>query len=174
MNKKMFLILVLLVLCLTGCKDKKDNEVVTTTKGTTVPSEVKGTTTKSNLVECFNTSLNGPYKIDSNYSIYRNGDYVSKIVLKDTVKADHEMIKNDVLNSMKKKYDELNKKYGGYTYSVTVSDKSFVITVTMDYEKMDITKYLQNNEELKKYSKDNKFLFDGIVNMYTQEGATCK
>ena len=60
------------------------------------------------------------------------------------------------------------------THSVTVSDKSFVITVTMDYEKMDITKYLQNNEELKKYSKDNKFLFDGIVNMYTQEGATCK
>lgn len=173
MNKKMLLILVLL-LCLTGCKDKKDKEVVTTTMGTTVPAEVKGTTTKNILVECSNVSLNGPYKIESSYSVYRNGDYVSKVVLKDTVKADHEMIKNDLLNSMKKSYDEFNKKYGGYSYSVTTSDKSFTITVTMDYEKIDITKYLKDNEDLKKYSKDNKFLFDGIVNMYTQEGATCK
>ena len=119
-------------------------------------------------------SSNG-YKSTIKYDIYHKGDIVTKVVQREVIDSDKKDILdfyNDEYQSMYKKY---NKTYGGYNYDVNVKDNQLVLDVSIDYNKFNMEKYIEDNTGLKKYTnKNGLFTLDGIVKMYENIGASCK
>ena len=75
---------------------------------------------------------------------------------------------------LKKQYKSQNDKYGGYTFDVQTKDGVITSKVTIDYKKMNLNKYIQDNSEMKSYiNKDNNFTLNGVKSMYKALGAEC-
>lgn len=115
------------------------------------------------------------YKLESKYVIYGEGDIAKKVESTETVTTDNTSIQDQFETQLNSTYKSLNDTYGGYTYKVTKGDGKVVSTVTIDYEKLDIEKYVKDNSAMKNYvNKDNKLLVEGIESIYKALGATCE
>jgi len=118
-------------------------------------------------------SLSG-YQLDTKYVIKYKGKYVTKVDITEIISSKD----NEKLLTFEKNFNDqysYNKKtYGGYTYKVTNKNGKVTSKVTINYKVFNIEKFIENNEAMKDYVKNNKMTISGAREMYESTGATCK
>lgn len=145
---------VALIFIISGCDNKK--EVMKTC-----------TVTSNNTVQ--------GYKMENEYKVYGTGKVVDKVVTTEIVTSDDESILNYLEEFINSTYEATNSNYGGYTYTVERKDNKVIAKTTIDYNKMNLEKYVEDNSIMKNYvNSDNKLLVEGIIKLYESMGATCK
>lgn len=119
-------------------------------------------------------SANG-YKLNSEYNIYATGNVVTSVKTTEVVTSDKEEILKYFQNTLNTQYEAANKSYGGYSFDIKKSDNKITSNVTIDYNKMNLKKFVQDNASMKSYiNKDNKITLSGAKKLYESLGATCK
>ena len=113
------------------------------------------------------------YVLNTTYDIYYKGNVVSKIELKEDIKSDSETILSYFEKSLKEQYDANNKKYGGYENTVTNKDGKVNTDVIIDFTKMDLKKYVEDNPAMENFLDKDNMTLDGIKTLYESMGATC-
>ena len=115
------------------------------------------------------------YKLKSEYVIYSDGEVVSKVETTETVESTNNTVLAYFEKTLKEQYKTNNDKYKGYDYEVTNKDGKVVSSVTIDYSKMNLNKFIEDNEAMKSFvNSDNKLTVKGVKSMYESVGATCK
>ena len=144
-----------LALILTGCGNE-DKELVTKCKLTSnVPA--------SN------------YSLNSNYIVYSKNNVVDKVVTEEVVSSENENILNYFKEQLETTYKAQNDAYGGVTNEVKVEEGKITSLTTIDYNKMDLEKYIEDNSVLNKYvNDDSKLTTAGVVGIYQSLGAVCE
>ena len=141
------------IILLTGCGDKK---------------QVSKCTLNSDQ------SASG-YTINSTYEIYSTNDIVSSVKTKEVVTSKNTTILAYFEDLLNKQYKSASETYGGYTYKVTNKDGKVTSEVTINYDKMNLSKFVKDNASMKSYvNKSNKLTLDGVKKIYEGLGATCK
>ena len=115
------------------------------------------------------------YKIKSTYNITSKSDIVNKVEIEEVVESKNKTILAYFKKQLKNQYKSYNTIYGGYEYEVTSEDKKVTSKVTVDYKKMNLKKFVKENEAMKEYvNKDNELTLKGIKTMYESMGAKCE
>lgn len=132
---------------------------------------------KTKITKCTLTSDQSAsgYVLDSTYEIYSKGDVVYKVSTKEVVTSKNNTVLQYFEKTLKDQYKSSNDIYGGYSYDVKTKDGKVSSTVTIDYNKMDLNKFVKNNTAMKSYvNKNNKLTLEGAKKLYESLGATCK
>ena len=121
-----------------------------------------------------NDITNG-YKLESEYKIYSKSNIVKKVETIEIITSEDDEIIDFFKAYLDENYKTLDKTYGGYTNNIT-SEKGKIITkTTIDYNEMNLKKYVEDNTAMEKYvNSDNKISLDGIINIYEDMGAICE
>lgn len=149
---KKHILFILILLFLTGCQNK------TGTINCTLSS---------------NDEVNG-YKLDSEYKINYIDDYVNSVEIIEIFTSNSKDIVDTFETTLNKSYEAMSKTYGGYTYSVIKEGNKLTSKVNINYNEVDIEKYIKDENVLKTYVKAGKILIEGIKETYENMGATCK
>ena len=159
------LLLLVAVLTLVGCQgDSNEKEK---DKG------VNEKTIKCTIVN--DQQSTSGYKVDSDITIYAEDNIVTKVKTVETVIAHQKEILTYFEQTLNNQYEETNKNYGGYTYEIKTTDEKLTSNVEIDYTKMDLNKYVNDNAVMKEYVNDkNELTVDGITKLYEAMGATCE
>lgn len=114
------------------------------------------------------------YSLKSKYEVHAKGDVVNKVITKEVITTTNTKVLDTFDKYLKDTYKESNDKYGGYKYKLTRKDNKITSDVTIDYNKMNIKKFIKDNSAVKDYTnKVNKITLDGVIKMYEKLGATC-
>lgn len=152
-----YLSLAVAVVLLSGCGKQVSNEKFVKTCNLTSNNAVDG------------------YKLVSEYNAYGTGDVVDKVVTVETVSSDDEDVLDYFEEYLNETYGTLNETYGGYTFKVTKKDGKVISETTIDYSKMNLSKYVEDNSVMKSYvNSDNKLLVEGVLSAWKAIGATCE
>jgi len=152
---KVFSVMLVSIL-LFGCGEKNSKEFVKTCEMTS------------------NDPANG-YKLSSVYKIYGTSNVVDKVVTTETVESEDEETLDYFKEYLSTTYDTYNKAYGGYKNEIKKSEGELISETTIDYSKMDLEKYIEDNSAMKNYvNSDNQLLLEGVISIYESLGATCK
>ena len=115
------------------------------------------------------------YVIKTTYNIYSNKDIVTKVETNEVITSKNNTILAYFEKNNKDKYDSENKKYGGYTVNVLNKDGKVTTNITIDYNKMDVDKFVTDNTAMKSYVNDkHQVTLKGAKTLYESLGATCK
>lgn len=134
--------------------------------------EAKEFTRKCTLTQ---NDLTQGYSLESVYTIYGKGDVANKVISVETVTSDSTDILDYFETTLKDTYSQYNLAYGGYTNNVTNNNGKVISETTIDYNTMNLTKYVQDNSVMKNFvNDDNKLLVDGLISIYQQSGAICE
>lgn len=129
----------------------------------------------SKTMKCESTSKQEKYTINSSYTVHSGGGIVKKVESVETVESKDEEFLKTVEDNFNKQYKYNSETYGGYDYKVTNKDGKVVSTVTINYKKMDLEKFIKDNQAMKSYANDkNKITLDGLKKMYESMGAKCE
>lgn len=152
MKKYLKLFSLFLLLLLTGC----NKEVITKCEFTS------------------DQSTSG-YIINTKYIIYSNKKLVNKVVTEQEITSENNTVLNYYEKQLKELYKNNNDNYGGYSYTITNKNGKIVSKTTMDYDKINLKKYIIDNPAMKNYlNKKNQVTLKGIIKMYKLTGAKCE
>ena len=152
MNKKYLLLLFFSILLLTGC----NKEVIT----------------KCELTS--DQSLNG-YNIYTKYDIYSEKELVNKVIIKQKISSKNKTILSHYEKQLNELYKNNNANYGGYSSKIINKDGKITSTTTIDYNKMDLKKYVKDNPAMRKYiNNKNQVTLSNMIKMYELTGAKCE
>lgn len=149
--KKVFLLIPLLVF-LTGCN------------------------TKTGSINCTLSArdvVNG-YGLESNYKINYTGKYVDSANTYEVVTSNIDSIIDNFEKTLNASYSAVANAYGGYTYEIIKEEGKIISVVDIDYKKMNLEQYVEDQPTLKSYVKDGKLLVEGLKSLYESMGATCE
>lgn len=175
MKKYLRILAILFVaVALVGCGSKnlekdndKDDEVL-------IQKNVKDIKNKEKTTTCTQKTNTDEYKLINEYVIYSTDEYVDKVVTTETIESDNE----DILDTLEDYVDELystyDKKYGGYTYNIERKNGKLVAKTTIDYKKMDLEEFANDNEDFEKYIKNDKLLLSGVKELYKSMDIECE
>jgi Uncharacterized protein conserved in bacteria len=155
--KKFFYVLVisLFVFTLAGCS-----------------SDEKEKTMKCSLKK--SEPVNG-VSVYTDYTVTYVGDIIKKAELVETLESDNKGTIEYYYNYFDAYYDQLNDKYGGYTWKLSKTDNKVVSNTTMDYTKINLKKYAEDVPIFKNYLNDNNELtIKGLKSLYATAGITCE
>lgn len=154
MKKVIFLLASMLLVVLTGCQSKE----------------------KSGTIIC-NLSTNdviSGYKLQSEYKIHYNGDYVDSVETTETITSDSEDVLENFETTLTGTYQKMDEAYDGYTYKISNKNGKVTSNVTIDYGIMDVEQLVKDQPSFRSYVKDNKILVQGLKSIYEGNGAVCK
>lgn len=115
------------------------------------------------------------YVSTTTYDIYYEDEIVKMIEQKETIDSSDKNILTFFKDQLESQYKNANDLYGGYSYEIKEEENKIIIITNIDYEKMDISKFLSDNSGMKAYINDNNELtLEGIKKMYTNIGASCE
>lgn len=119
-------------------------------------------------------SRNG-YVLNTTYTIIYQRGIVKKVKIKEVVQGDTDSILDNFKTGWTDNYEYLNKTFGGYTYQIKKKNKKVISDAVVDYEKINMKKYLRINEAMKEFVNDKEQVtVKGIKKMYENSGAVCK
>lgn len=118
-------------------------------------------------------SKNG-YVIENKYVIKAKGKNVTKVEIKEIITSKDKDKLKDFKTQFEDQYSYFKKTYGGYEYKITTKGDTLTTNITIDYKKLDMDKFIENNAAMKQYTKKNKLTLEGAKKMYEASGATCK
>ena len=123
---------------------------------------------------CTSSSKQTDYTLTSTYKVFYKGDAVSKVETVESVESSDESKLKTVETSVAELYKNNNEKYGGYDYKVVNKNGKLTATVVIDYSKMNLDKYVEDNPAMKSYVNDkNQITKEGIIKLYKALGAAC-
>lgn len=157
MMKKLYVILLAgtVLFGLTGC-DSNNEEVV------------------NHCTLSSNDTVNG-YKLTSEYDVYSVGGEVDKVVTTETITSDNQQILDYFEQTLVQTYEAQNSTYGGITNEVTNENGTVTSSTTIDYNEMDLEKYVTDNTALNSYvNENNKLKTEGVLSIYKALGAICE
>jgi len=114
------------------------------------------------------------YNIDAAYFITNNGKYVSSVNSVETIYSDDSSYLEQLKIYTEDIYKNLNNTYGGYDYKVYIEDNKLIAEVEIDYNKMNLKKYVEDEPDLKEYIENGKFTLEGVEALYEESGAICE
>ena len=115
------------------------------------------------------------YVSTTTYTIYYENEIVEKVEQKEEIKSQDKNILDFFNKQYSSQYKNINSLYGGYTYEIKENKDSLVSEITIDYEKINMNKFLEDNPGMKNYVNENKKIeVNKIKEMYTNIGATCE
>lgn len=132
---------------------------------------------KERIIKCIGSqkNLQNGYEIKSEYNIYAQGNTVNKVKTKEAVTSDQDSILGYFETTLNSTYEKYSKEYDGYKYEIVKDGNTVTSNVEIDYSKMDMKKFVQDNTVAKSYvNDDSKFTVDGLKRMYKSAGATCE
>lgn len=106
------------------------------------------------------------------YNLKFKNKNVTKLETEEIIESDDKDLittYKESIETLSKKYDDLNH----YKTSITTEENKLIVKTTIEYNKIDMKKYLQIEGE-KTYIKNNKLKVDEIKKIYERNGATCK
>ena len=118
-------------------------------------------------------SKNG-YKLDTKYVIKSNWNKVKTVKVTETISYKDKKLLDKFKKQLEKQYSYNKKTYGGYTYKIETNNNQIIGEITIDYKEFDLEYFIENNEAMKEYTKNNKLTLDGAKKMYEATGAVCK
>lgn len=127
-------------------------------------------------VICTNSSdqsSNG-YVLETKYVIKANFNKVNTITITENIVSKDKNVLDKFEKQLNDNYSYNKKTYGGYSYKVTNGDGKVTSNVTINYKKFDMKKFIDDNEAMKKFTKNNKLTLSGAKKMYESTGAVCK
>ena len=148
--KRIFLILSLVCILLTGC------------------SKEKYFTCKIDL----NNEID-EYQLGATYKIYYKDSLVTKIEKEEVYTSSNEDTLKYFNEYKNLEYKNLNDLYGGTTYTVELEEEKVIMNATIDMSVADIKKMVKNNYIDRDYVSLNKLTTGGIKLIYESKGATC-
>lgn len=126
-------------------------------------------------LKCTYSSEQTNYKINTEYTINAKKKIVQTVDIKQVIESDNQETLDKFEKELNEQYENDNNLYNGYTYEVKKEENKVVATITIDYTKMDLNKFIRNNGAMKKYvNDDNEYTIDGAEKLYTSTGATCE
>ena len=132
---------------------------------------------KSKVITCAQTSdqPNLGYKTETTIEISYDGNLVKSIKsIKKIEATDKEKLTEQIYNYASQ-YDLNNASYGGYTNSLNTSDDTHATFVgEINYEKVDMQKFIKDNPAMEQYTENGKVSKDGAKKMYETSGFSCK
>ena len=144
-------IIIVLCLFLTGCKGK---QVITT---------------------CTSSSKQINYTIKTKYIINSRKNMVESVNINQTIISKDKKILSDFKNQLDGQFSINKSLYGGYTYNIKVKNKKLVSKTIINYEKLNMKKFIKDNGAMKDYiNKNNKFTLEGAKKLYESTGAKCE
>ena len=163
---KLFAIVVIGVFLLTGCEEKKKEELKEdkTEKTEKVEEKVMTCTRTATISEGVTMSLE--------YTVTHDGTYVKKVKSHETVTAND----SAYLEAYKKQVESIYSPYKNveyYTYSVRVEGNTLISDADIDYEHIDTSKMIEVDSANATLIKDGKVKVSDIKSLYATVGATC-
>ncbi len=118
-------------------------------------------------------SANG-YVMETKYVVTSNGKNVMKVNITETITSKDKDKLKKFSSQFEEQYKYNKKAYGGYTYKVTNNGNKVISKVTIDYNKMNMKKFIKANVAMKEYTEKDKLTVEGAKKLYESTGATCK
>ncbi len=131
-----------------------------------------GCSKKENIV-CINTLNENNVKIDSEYTIIYSGKYVDKLKTIEKVTSDDQNELEKYKDLLMDYYNSFNK-IDYYVNTVSIEGNTLISSTTINYEKIDINKLIEIDENNKKIISDKKVKLSTLKKLYIDQGATCK
>lgn len=126
-------------------------------------------------IKCTNSLNLGNADYTAEYEINYDGDEVVKYVniLEKIVSEDADYL-DQAKESTKELYDKTNAAYGGYDCDVKVNGDTLQSKCKVDYEKMDLKKYIEDNPSISSIIKGKDSIkLDESIQIYKSLGAKC-
>lgn len=117
---------------------------------------------------------NQNYKGDITYKIYYKGSRVYKIDIEEIYRSDEEEVIKYFDEARNIYYEELNKKYGGYSLKKDVYENKINLSVNIDYEKVNIRKMIKDGYIDLSYTKGGYLTKNGVKVILTDRGMKCE
>ncbi len=148
--KKVFIVLGVLLLLVTGCGKEAAGKMVCTR------------TTNMNNVE-----------MDLRYEVYYEGNNVNKVQSTEKVISEDAETLQTYQEQVKKIYSSFDN-VDHYNYDVSIEGDTLTSTTDFDYTKIDMDQLLKIDSSIEQFLNDNgKIDLDKITQVYEQTGATC-
>lgn len=158
----MCLLLILSIILISGCGDESILDKVQKEGNEKILNCTRTTTKQDNLKASFK------------YTIYYDGDYVTKAVAIEKVKSDDK----DILKEYKEAYENVFSSYKDIDYydnEVKQEGNTVSTTTVVDYRKVDVNKIIEiEGKEDNIFDDDLKVKKDTLVSFYKKYGITCK
>lgn len=127
---------------------------------------------KNGLMICTYTSSNDIYKINTKYEIKFKNRIVSNLYTEEIIEASDEKMLNEYKTSLDLVYSKYsNLKY--YDNSVTIKNNKLVSKTNINYQKLDISKFIALDKNNRKLLTNNKLELKKLKKTYTDSGARC-
>ncbi len=156
------LFLIFTIILISGCGKETIEDKMKQEDNEKVLHCVRNVTTQDNI------------DADIKYSIYYDGDYVTKTVSIEKVTSKDK----DILNQYKEAYEKVFSSYKGIDYYDNKVEKNgnTVSSITViNYQKVDTNKIIEiEGKEDNIFEEDGKVKKDTLVNFYKKYGITCK
>lgn len=149
MKKLKLLLVVLLALIVTGCAQQEEKTMT-----------------------CTRTLNQGDLKMELNYTVVYQGDYVKKVKSVEKITSED----SSVLEAYKSQVEELYTPYDKIDYydtKVTIDGNTMTSTADIDYEKIDVDKLIEIDSATSQLFTDGKIKVETLESVYNQVGATC-
>jgi hypothetical protein len=115
------------------------------------------------------------YTIDTTYTIFYKKDIVQNVKIDETVSSSDSSVLDQFESDWEEQYKYNQDTYGGYTYKINKKKGKVVSNVKVDYQEMNMKRFLRINNAMKEYvNENNQVTISGIQKMYVQSGAICK
>ena len=127
------------------------------------------------VVKCSYNVKTDQLEYSATYKITVTGDdFVESVSTEEILKSDEPDYLSQAKESAEELYSSANQQYGGYKYNVKISGNTLTSTCDIDYDKMDIEKYVEDNPTLTNFTENGKVKLSGVISIYEQLGAKCE
>ena len=150
------LLMVVFAICICGCSNRSQSIV------------------KHCTLDLQNDNSSSNLKVE--YILYGQGKYAEKVEIIETMTPTEETDVELFKTSLTQIYSDYNSLYKGFTNKISEENGKIVSKTTIDYGKINLDKYIEDNSAMKKYYvvENKKLVFDGIQELYESLGSTCK
>lgn len=150
-----FLVIGMALLFMSGCEKQEELQV-----------------TKCTLK---NNNISAKYSLNAEYSIYSKKDIVNTVEVKEKVISSSSAIIDYFEKYLTTLYSTSNNTYGGYNNKIVKENDELTSTTTINYEQMNLEKYVEDNPTIENYVNDkNELTLEGVKSIYTSLGAICE
>lgn len=126
-------------------------------------------------LKCNNSINTGDLNYTAEYEInYDENDVVKFVNVTEKIVSDNAEYLEQAKEETKKTYEESNSTYGGYDCSVKVNGDTLLAKCNLDYEKMNLKKFIEDNPSISSIIKGKDSIkLDESIQIYEALGAKC-
>lgn len=130
---------------------------------------------KEQVINCTLETTASNYTLDATYTIYGKDNIVTKVKTQEIVTSSSDDVLDYFEEYLNDTYTEFNDGYSGYNFKVTKENDKVVSDVTIDYNIMDMDKYVEDYQVMKSYvNNKNQLTVDNAKKIYESMNATCE